>query len=90
MRFSNDKGQRSFASINRECLNHFIAFGEAHLRYLIDEYVNWYNTVRPHQGLVNKPLALADIPEEDEPQPLSRAICDERRGGLLRHYQRAA
>jgi hypothetical protein len=33
---------------------------------------------------------MAQIPEEGEPAPLSTVICDERLGGLLRHYRRAA
>jgi putative transposase len=82
--------ERWIGSVKGECLNHFIVFGEAHLRYLIDEYVAFYDTVRPHQGLGNKPLALAEIPEEDEQLPLSKVICEERLGGLLRHYRRAA
>jgi putative transposase len=82
--------ERWIGSVRAECLNHFIVFGEAHLRYLVSEYVEFHNTVRPHQGLGNKPLSLAAIPDEDEPAAFSEVICEERLGGLLRHYRRAA
>jgi hypothetical protein len=38
----------------------------------------------------NKPLTMAEIPDEDEPVVLSRVICDEQLGGLLKHYRFAA
>jgi putative transposase len=82
--------ERWIGSIKSECLSHFIVFGLAHLRYLVDAYVDWYNTVRPHQGVGNRPLTTAEIPEEDELASLSTIVCDERLGGLLRHYRRAA
>ena len=28
-----------------------MSFGEEHLEYLVNEYVDYYNTVRPHSGL---------------------------------------
>jgi putative transposase len=82
--------ERWIGSIRQECLDHFIVFGEAHLRYLIDEYVEFFNTCRPHQGLGNKPLGCVDTPESDDQVPLDKVVCDERLGGLLRHYRRAA
>jgi transposase InsO family protein len=80
-------------SLKAECLSRFIVFGEAHLRYLIDSYVRFYSTCRPHQGLDNKPLALANTSELQVPAPLTlldKVVCDEHLGGLLRHYRRAA
>jgi len=82
--------ERWIGSPKSECWNHFIVFGEAHLRYLVDSYVAFYNTQRPHQGLGNKPLAPSDISTEDVHLPLGEVLCDERLGGLLRHYRRAA
>jgi putative transposase len=92
--------ERFIGSIKRECLDHFIAFGEEQLRYLIAEYLEWYNTVRPHQCLGNKPLALfvreegkpadSETPAREQPLSLKDVICDERLGGLLKHYRFAA
>lgn len=69
-------------TIKRECLNHFFVFGEKHLKYLIKEYVHYYNTVRPHSGKDNDPLDL--------PMTLASGSirCKSKLGGLLRHYYR--
>ena len=73
-------------SIKSECLDHFVVFGEEHLRYLMDEYLAHYLTERAHQGVGNVPLKICpgDPPTEGE------VVCQERLGGLLRHYERKA
>ena len=55
----NAHAERFVKSIKYECLNSFCVFGEAHLRYLINEYLKYYNTYRPHQGVGNVPLTVA-------------------------------
>jgi len=47
--------ERWIQSIKHECLNHFIILGEAHLNYLVRQYVEHYHTERPHQGIGNVP-----------------------------------
>ena len=37
--------------MRRECLDHLLVLGEAHLRRILREYVAYFNTARPHQGL---------------------------------------
>ena len=51
-------------AIKGECLDHFMVFGEEHLKYLIDEYVVHYNEERPHQGLGNRRPTEAEPPPE--------------------------
>ncbi len=34
--------ERWIQSIKHECLDHFVVFGERHLRYLVNEYVDYY------------------------------------------------
>ncbi|QDS99305.1 integrase core domain-containing protein [Adhaeretor mobilis] len=41
--------ERWIGSIKGECLNRFFAFGLKHLDYLVEEYVRYYNDLRPHQ-----------------------------------------
>ena len=43
--------ERFLGSVRRECLDHVLVLGEAHLRRILREYVAYFNTVRPHQGL---------------------------------------
>jgi hypothetical protein len=38
-------------SIRRECLDHVIVFGEAHLRRVLKTYASYYNEVRTHLSL---------------------------------------
>jgi putative transposase len=80
--------ERWVLSIKSECLDHFVVFGDQHLRYLIDEYVAHYHTERPHQGKGNVPLTGAT--EAPASVSTNDIVCDERLGGLLRHYRRAA
>ena len=43
--------ERFLGSIRRECLDHLLILGEAHLRRVLREYTVSFNTARPHQGL---------------------------------------
>jgi putative transposase len=47
----NPYAERFVKSIEYECLNHFVIFGERHLRYLVNEFVQHYMTEWFHQGL---------------------------------------
>ena len=66
--------------IKRECLDYFFVFGEQHFKYLVREYLKYYNTVRPHGGRNNMPL------DYKGKNPKGRIKCDSRLGGLIRHY----
>ena len=70
-------------TIRRECLDHFLVLGERHLEYLLSEYMIYYNTVRPH-GSMGEPLEELPMPQKGQ------VHCQERLGGLLRHYYRKA
>jgi len=82
--------ERFVQSVRRECLDHFIVFGETHLRYLLSEYLAYYHQHRPHQGLANRPLGWTEPPVAEMDRPLGDVVCHERLSGLLRHYQRSA
>ena len=48
---------------DRECLDHIIVFGEAHLRHLLRAYASYYNATRTHRSLdkdapVHRPVQL--------------------------------
>jgi hypothetical protein len=42
---------RLIGSVRRECLDHFVVFGEAHLRQILKTYAAYYNEVRTHLSL---------------------------------------
>jgi len=81
--------ERFLGSVRRECLDHLLVLGEAHLRRMLREYVLYFNRDRPHQGLAQQiPAAAA-----------TETWCGERRGrvraapipgGLHHAYARAA
>lgn len=82
----NGYAERWVQSFRRECLDHFVVLGEGHFRHLAREYVDWYNTVRPHQSLGNRPIGE---PARHKPAPPGRGpgiLCESRCGGLLKHY----
>ena len=66
--------------IKRECLDYFFVFGEKHFRYLVKEYVKYYNTVRPHSSMNNMPLGY------NVPKTKGRVKCDSQLGGIIKHY----
>jgi hypothetical protein len=42
---------RLIGSIRRECLDHVVIFGEAHLRQVLRAYAACYNDIRTHLSL---------------------------------------
>ncbi|HEY2841424.1 MAG TPA: integrase core domain-containing protein, partial [Pirellulales bacterium] len=81
--------ERWIQSIQVECLDHFIVFGEAHLNHLVTEYVTHFETERPHQGLDNQLVIASKLVADDIPL-LGQVKCCEWLGGLLKHYERRA
>ena len=55
--------ERVIGSIRRECLDHTIIFGEAHLRRTLRRYARYYNNARTHLSLesVSKVMRLGPI-----------------------------
>jgi transposase InsO family protein len=49
--WQNGSAERLIGSIRRECLDHIIIFGEAHLRRILKSYADYYNSVRTHRSL---------------------------------------
>jgi putative transposase len=91
----NAYAERFVQSAKQECLDHFVVFGEDHLRYIVTEYVRHHNEERPHQARNNEPLgglpaALADCLADLTFSSPHSVRCHERLGGLLKSYSRAA
>jgi transposase InsO family protein len=49
--WQNSFAERLIGSIRRECLDHIVVFGEAHLRRILRSYARYYNNIRTHQSL---------------------------------------
>ena len=91
--------ERFIQSIEQECLDRFVAFGEKHLEHLCSEYLAYYHEERPHQALENELIRQPEkrgLPKtktgdvEDETKPLADLWCRRRLGGLLKSYHRSA
>jgi transposase InsO family protein len=76
--------ERLIGSIRRECLDHMIVFGEAHLRRILGAYAAYYyyNELRTHRSL-NK-----DAPFHRAIQRLGAITSQPVLGGLHHHYCR--
>jgi putative transposase len=89
----NAYAERFVQTVKLECLDHFVCFGVEHLRYIVSEFLTHYNQHRPHQSLNNRPIPEAEV-DADSPSvlrlPSGEVACEERLGGLLKHYYRKA
>ncbi len=80
--WQNGFAERLIGSIRRECVDHVVVLGEAHLRRILTKYAAYYNELRTHRSL-NK-----DAPIHCAIQHVGRIISAPVRGGLHRHYCR--
>src|SRR5450432_2693966 len=85
----NPYAERFVRSGRAECLHHFVIFGERHLRYLLREFVEHYNTERYHQGLAGRLIQTCAVASNDN---CSRGAFASRSrlGGLLNFYFKQA
>ncbi len=94
--------ERFIQTLQQECLDYFVVFGEKHMNHLVSEMVAHYHEERPHQAKENAPLMRASSePPKKKPKgrkasappdvvPISDIKCQQRLGGLLKHYERRA
>jgi putative transposase len=91
--------ERFIQSIEQECLDRFVIFGEQHMDHVCREYLAHYHDERPHQSLENEPITAPKRRGRtrskrgnvtDEIIPLNTVRCKQRLGGLLKSYSRKA
>jgi putative transposase len=78
--------ERLIGSIRRECLDHVIVSGEAHLKRVLGSYFSYYHRSRCHRALDGN----APDPREVEPPDRGRVVAVPQVGGLHHRYTRAA
>jgi len=81
--------ERFIGSVRRELLDHILILSERHLRRKVKEYVQYFNYVRPHQGL-NGQIPFPSSPPPPVVPPLSQLRRIPILGGLHHDYQLAA
>ena len=74
--------ERLIGSIRRECLDHVVVLGEAHLRRILATYANYYNELRTHRSLTK------DTPLHRAVESLGTVVSRPILGGLHHQYCR--
>ena len=82
---ANSHAERWIRSARLECLDKIIVVNQAHLRSVLTEYVEFYNTRRPHQG-IGQQSPIIRLPEKHEGPVLRRPLL----GGIVSDYYRVA
>ena len=80
--WQNGFAERLIGSIRRECVDHLVVLGEAHLRRILTKYAAYYNELRTHRSL-NK-----DAPIYRAIQHVGCIVSAPVLGGLHHHYCR--
>jgi putative transposase len=85
---ANAIAERWIASARHECLDRMLITCERHLRLVLGEYADHYNTHRPHRTLQQNPPAGRAQP----PTPVTgiRVLRRDRLGGLIHEYAQVA
>jgi putative transposase len=84
---ANAIAERWIGTLRRECLDHLLITGPRHLAVVLREFVEHYNTHRPHRSLRQQPPAgRTPPPSTATVRPLRR----DRLGGLVHEYVQVA
>ena len=81
--WQNGTAERAVGSVRRELLDHVIVLNEDHLRRLLRDYVDYYNTERVHTSIGDAPVGR---PVESRPSSGARVVGFPRIGGLHHRY----
>jgi putative transposase len=84
---ANAIAERFIGTLRRECLDHLLITRPRHLAVVLEEYVEHYNTHRPHRSLNQHP------PAGHTPPPSGatiRPLRPDRLGGLVHEYLQVA
>ncbi len=86
----NAYAERMQQTLQVECLDKFLVMGTGHLDHLVAEYLDHYNTERPHSG-IDFSVPMGRPPEARAGPVVAGTIrCRERLGGVIKHYTRMA
>jgi len=80
--WQNWHAERLIGSIRRECLDHIVVFGDAHLCRIFAAYTGYYNELRTHLSLDK------DSPGHRPIQRIGQVAAQPILGGLHHHYFR--
>ena len=76
--------ERFVTSARREALDYFIIINQTQVKNILNEYITYYNTMRPHQGIDQQ------VPKSYISQRDGKVIKMPILSGLHHHYYRSA
>jgi transposase InsO family protein len=83
--------ERVIGTLRRECLDRMLILGRRHLETVLAEYVEHYNSHRPHRTLGQRaPSTLDTTPALISDVDLARLRRTDRLGGLVHEYRMVA
>jgi len=83
--------ERFIGSLKRECLDHIFILHRHQLHRIVQEYIDYFNSSRPHQG-IGQQIPNDFVEQKDRPWPISqptgRITYTSILGGLHHSYER--
>jgi len=80
----NALAERFIGSVRRESLDYYLLINEKQIKRILHEYINYYNSKRPHQGIDQR------IPNGYKSQLHGKVQKSPILSGLCNHYYRSA
>jgi len=71
-------------TVREECVDKVLILNEGHLRWVMRDYISYYNNARPHQGIEQQ----TPIPKPDRNHVGAIRYCNVL--GIINDYYRAA
>ena len=80
---ANAYAERWVRSVREECLDHLLILNQAHLRRVLNTFIDYYNTARPHQGLAQQSPVARQLTNNIGPVQRREVL-----GGIIGDYYR--
>ena len=81
--------ERFIGTLRRELLDHVIVLNQGHLEHLLREFIEYYHTARPHQGIGGNTPIAQEKPPRISAGP-SKLVSIRVLGGLHHRHVRVA
>jgi len=82
---ANAYAERWVRTVREECLDKLLIINQVHLRRVLGEFISYYNSSRPHQGIEQRTPIMRTTVMSTGP-----VRCRDVLGGIIHDYYRAA
>lgn len=87
---ANAIAERFVGTLRRECIDRMLILGRRHLVAVLEEFVNHYNSHRPHRSLGQTAPCSRTHTEVRSTTPAGKVLRADRLGGLIHEYRLVA